>query len=134
MGIKQLIKTKNFDIKSLSVKAGIPYSTLNDFVNGKTSIYKMQFGYVKKLSELLGLTIEELEKTVKEEQIQSDYGDIIIKNKSYYLKYAQLNEPIYLCKVNQFNKDYVQTLAEWEYAYQQQCEAERKWKNIIPTS
>ena len=134
MGIKQLIKSKKFDIKSLSAKAGIPYSTLNDFVNGKTSIYKMQFGYVKKLSELLGVTIEELEKSVNEEQIHSEYGDIIIKNKSYYLKYEQQREPIYLCKVNQFNKDYVQTLAEWEYAYQKQSEAEEKWKNTFPTS
>ncbi len=134
MKIKQLIKNKNFDIKSLSQKAGIPYSTLNDFVNGKTSIYKMQFGYVKKIAELLEISVEELEEAAHDEQIHSDYGDIIIKNKSYYLKSDQTEEPVYLCKVNQFNKDYVQTLAEWEYEYQKQNEAEKKWKNTFLTS
>ena len=133
MGIKQLIKSKNFNIKSLSAKAGIPYSTLNDFVNGKTSIYKMQFGYVKKISEALWVTIEELEKIAEEEKIFSKYGEIIVKNKCYYLKCPLKEEPSYLCKVNSFNKDYVQTLAEWEYEYLQKCEIEKQWiNNALP--
>ncbi|MBR6384140.1 MAG: helix-turn-helix transcriptional regulator [Lachnospiraceae bacterium] len=127
MDIKNLIKSKKFDIKSLSEKSGIPYSTLNDFVNGKTSIYKMQYGYVKSISETLEIEIEELEEISEEEKIYSEYGEIIVKNKSFYLKCPLQKEPRYLCKVNSFNKDYVQTLAEWEYDYLQKCELEKQW-------
>ncbi len=134
MDLKKLIKSKQYDIKSLSIKTGIPYSTLNDFVNGKTSVYKMQYGYVKKISDILGISVDKLVKLSDSENISTYFGKIIVKNKSYYLNLTGTDNLLYLCKVNSFNKDYVKTLAEWEYEYIKNKEKEEKWINTFPLS
>ena len=47
MELKNFLKKEGISVKSLSNKTKIPYSTLNDLINGKTDIDNMRFGFVR---------------------------------------------------------------------------------------
>lgn len=58
--IEKLMLEKNFTIYRLSKNSGIPYATLNDIYNEKTSLAKCSAETVYKLAKALGTTMEEL--------------------------------------------------------------------------
>ena len=107
----------NISVKELSQKTKIPYSTLNDIVNGKTDINKVRYGYIKTLAKALGLSLEEFDRLfTRKESVKVDYGFTInVKNKSYYLVCEDVSKPVYLCKVNELNSFYIHTIAKWKY-------------------
>lgn len=60
MTIKQQLKKLNLSIYACAKRSGIPYSTLNDIVNGKTLIENCAASIAVKLAHTLNLTVEEL--------------------------------------------------------------------------
>lgn len=60
MRIKQLLENKKISIYKLSKKSGVPYATLNDICNDKTSLEKCSAETVYKLSKALEVSMEEL--------------------------------------------------------------------------
>lgn len=60
MKIIDLLKEQHKSIYRLSKETGIPYSTLNDICNEKTSIMKTSVDIVYRISNSLSVTIEDL--------------------------------------------------------------------------
>ena len=118
--LKTYIKEKNYSVKDLERLTGIPYSTLNDLVNGKTDINNMRLGHVRKLSDVLQISIEKLVSLccIPQVKLEKDniHAEVIVKNKKYYLRIG--NEEKYderpLCKVNPDTTFFLRTFAEWE--------------------
>ena len=133
MQFKEYLKEKQITIYALAKGTGIPYSTVNDFVNGKTSIDRMQYGAVKAISNYLGIRPEGLEILCASENLHLEFH-IQVKNKSYYLAYRDeigklRSEKI--CKVNPVNTRYVQTMAERMWERLKAAEVMKNWKHSI---
>lgn len=60
MDLKRLIKEKNKTMYSLSKETEIPYSTINDYCNGKKDISKASANTIYKISNALSIPMEEL--------------------------------------------------------------------------
>ncbi len=125
----------NISVKELSQKTRIPYSTLNDIVNGKTDINKVRYGYIKTLAKALGLSLEEFDSLfAQKESVKVDYKFTInVKNKSYYLMCEDVEKPVYLCKVNELNSFYINTIAKWKYDEIQRREVLSEWNQQTTT-
>ena len=115
MVIKSFIKEKGYNIRSLAQATGIPYSSLNDIVNGKIAIDNVALWKCRAIACELGITIEELYDMCFNEGtiIIGEDASAIVKNQSYYFKYK--DEEKYLCKVNEYNSGVVREIATWEY-------------------
>ena len=117
MIFKEYLKENKIKISDISRKSGIPYTTINEIANGKVDIDKVSIGTGIKLADVCGIEFSQLYDMCK---INTDIpviknGQIIVKNKSYYLKYNVLGEKgqLYLCKVNSINSRFVKDMAEW---------------------
>jgi len=60
MTFKDYISEKNLSIASLAREAELPYSTVNELVNGKKTLHKCSAGTVYSLAQALGTTVENL--------------------------------------------------------------------------
>jgi transcriptional regulator with XRE-family HTH domain len=60
MNINELIQQKNLTKYRLSKQSGVPYATLSEVCSGKTKIEKCAADTVYKLSQALGVTMEDL--------------------------------------------------------------------------
>lgn len=60
MNIKVYLKTNNISIREMSAITSIPYSTLNDIVNGKVSVDECQYKTLKKIAVFLKVSIDDL--------------------------------------------------------------------------
>lgn len=114
--MKSFLKEKKITTRSLSDQTKIPYSTLNDIVNGKTDLNSVKFEYIKRIAKALDISIDDFDRlfcTKKTEQ-NVDYT-VITKNKNYYLLIEGRKEPLHLCKATLLNSEYIDELAAWEY-------------------
>lgn len=118
--IKDHLKSKNISIYALAKSSGVPYSTLNDLVNGKVQIDSVKVGVVRRVAKALGLTIDELYDMCKGKELSfATKYDIPIKvsvrNKSYNVSFIYKGEPveIELCKVNKDTDRYIEQIAIW---------------------
>lgn len=123
--MKEYCRKKHISISRLSELTGIPYSTLNDIVNGKTDMDNVRYGYVKSIAKALNISLDELEGLMGGYRaINCDYM-ITVRNKSYYLEFE--GRKTYLCKVNELNSYYIDELARWQYDMQKQEKMLSEW-------
>lgn len=129
--IREYLDNKKITIKTLSLNTGIPYSTLNDIINGKTGIEMIRFGYAKRIAKELDISLDELSEFFADDETQKikGEGEIIVKNKCYYLCSEFSPNPVYLCKVNRLNKKYISEIASWEYEALSRKEMFKKWES-----
>jgi len=73
MTILQLMNKKNLTRYKLSKQSGIPQTTVNDICSGKARIEKCSAETLYKLSNVLGVTMEELIETAMKDHENSDY-------------------------------------------------------------
>ena len=118
--LKDHLKEKQISIYSMSKACGIPYSTLNDLANGKVDIDNCKVGLLLKISEYLGMPIEDTLSLIrgKDNVRRNAYGMdylVQVRNKSYYLVMEYYGEPveIELCKVNGNSSYYIEDIARW---------------------
>jgi len=81
--INHYLKINKISISSLSKSTGIPYTTINELVNGKTKIDHASVRIVRKLAEALNLDIRELSELCDTSRL---HEKIVIKNKQFYLR------------------------------------------------
>ena len=109
------LKENKISIYSLSKKSGIPYSTLNDFCNGKVEINNCKVELIVSLGKALGLCLDNIYEicTNKDNRIKIEdtYAQIKVKNKRYYVEYNDLKLDIF--KANKVNTKYVKDAAKW---------------------
>ena len=60
MNLRELITDKNITIYGLCKETGIPYTTINDLVNNKTSIQNIYLKHAYKIAKALNVSIEYL--------------------------------------------------------------------------
>lgn len=127
--LKKYLKENKISIRSLSMQTGIPYSTLNDIVNGKTELDRVAFGYVRKLKEALGLTFEDFTRLCERRELSdSDSYSVIIRNKAYYLHDESGDK--YIFKVNPLNTEYLDFAVKCIVREEKERrEMEEKWKS-----
>lgn len=117
MTIKDYIKSKHLRISEISRSSNIPYTTVNEIINGKIDIDRVQVGTALKIAAACGLEFNELYAMCKDTSTlpKIEDGLIRIKNKSYYLAYdiGEYSGEMYLCKVNDTNTRYIKDMAEW---------------------
>ena len=59
-GFKQILKEQNISIYQLSKKSDIPYTTLNELINGKKNIEECKIKTMQKIAEAMNISIEML--------------------------------------------------------------------------
>ncbi len=60
MMINELMESKNISMYRLSKDAGIPYATVNDICNGRAELPKCSAETIYRISNVLGVSMEEL--------------------------------------------------------------------------
>lgn len=60
MKLKDYISERNISIASLSMEAGLPYSTVSEVVNGKKALDRCSAGTVYRIASALGTSVEKL--------------------------------------------------------------------------
>ena len=118
--LKGYLNEKNISVYSISKSMGIPYSTVNDLVNGKVDITNCKVSLLKRLSEQLGMSMDAMYSICsgEERRLENRYGynyTINVKNKSYYVEFMYDSKPveIELCKVNRNTTYYIDEIAKW---------------------
>ena len=123
---------KKVNCKEMSEVTQIPYSTLNDIVNGKTDPGQMRFSYAKKIADYLGVSLDELYESlvsVRKDELFIEGGEILVRNKNYYLRCEQYSKKlIRLCKVNKDNSYFIKTIAQWKI---EELEEEEEWEDTV---
>ncbi len=128
--IKQILKKQKISIRQLSINADIPYSTLNDIVNGKVDIDNVRLGYIRKIADSLNMSIDELVNNVTS-GFAEEYYKVVIHNKAYYLESDQMPGQIYLCKVTSLSSRYIHDMARWEYEDYMLAKEADSWREKI---
>ncbi len=122
--LKEEIKKRNISIKQIQKISGIPYTTLNDLINGRTDIDNVGVRVLVALSEALNISIDATYQICKKSQPIKDCR-IEIKNKEYYLAY---NGGFYrMCKVNNENTEYLYEIATMTLSDIKRQEQMERW-------
>lgn len=119
--LKDYLHKQNISIYSLSKNSGIPYSTLNDLVNGKVDIDNCKVSILTKLSKALNLNLDNIYKLCvfnNNEVYDEEYkitGRIFTRNKDYYIEFLYDGRRIELriCTTRTENRDYIKVMALW---------------------
>ena len=110
--IKDELKKRHITLKQIQRSSNIPYTTLNDIVNGRTSIDTVGVRVLVAFADALGISLDETYSLFKKNQLSEDCM-IEIKGKTYYLKYR--GKAYKLCAVNEENTFYIREIAESTY-------------------
>lgn len=111
--LKELVKKKGYTIARLSHEANMPYSTVNDIVNGTISVDNVGLGKCKTISDVLGITLDAFFDLYNNVINIGDGGIVVVKNHAYYLKYKDKEK--YIFKANAQNSFFVKEVATWDY-------------------
>ncbi len=89
MQLKYYLKENRLRVSDIAKITLLPYTTVNEIINGKTDIDRVQIGTGLKIADACNLSFEEFYCMCKQSnnppRIQN--GEIMIKNKAYYLIY-----------------------------------------------
>ncbi len=114
MNLKELCKQNKKSITALAAQCELPYSTVNDIVNGRIALENVAFGKCYKISRALGISMEDMaEYSISPGTIHLDEGaDIIVRKQQYYLQYQ--GKHYYICKVTLDSTPYIEEMALWK--------------------
>ena len=116
MTIKEYCRNNHISAKEVSLSCGIPYSTVNDLFNGKTSLSRTSFDVICRIADALSMDLSKFRRLFIDGPGTKDRSSdlqIIVRNKRYYLLWE--GRRYYICKVNTLNSRYVNDLAELVY-------------------
>ena len=113
MTLKEYCKEKKISARSIAENCHIPYSTVNDLLNGKTELGRASFGVISEIADFLDFGLDEFRMMFEMKGFQPDRSvpGVIIRNKRYFLLWD--GKRIDLCKVTRLNKSNIEDIAEW---------------------
>ena len=118
--MKEYLKKKGISIYALAGKSGVPYSTLNDLVNGKVDASNCKAGMLNSVAHALDLSMDETYRMLCGDKctVRNTYDievTVNVRNKSYYAEFLYGDKPVdlLLCKVNGDSSFYVNDIAKW---------------------
>lgn len=80
-------------IRQLSIKSGVPYSTLRDLVSNKTSLEYASCKTALAIAKALYVSVESL---FKEDEFEGSTNSIFVNSKKYYVNHLKNNTNIIL--------------------------------------
>ena len=118
--LKDYLSEHKTSMYKLAAESGVPYSTVNDLANGRIEIEQCRAGILKRLSDTLAVTMDDLynlcdnELRVYSEEWKTDVK-IRVKNKTYYAEFDDHGTPVLLevCPVNKDTRYFIRSLAKW---------------------
>ena len=113
MNFKELLEKKKVNGYLVSVNTGIPYMTINDLMNGKTSIQNVTLKHAIKIADYLNISVEKLAKLDNPKFIEFRY---FRNNTLHYLKSLGA-EPFIKKIINAKEIDYYYKNDGKKYAY-----------------
>ena len=118
MELKKYLKDNKLKISEISRTSGLPYTTVNDLINGRTSIRKTSVDTALRLADALGISIDSLIMLSSPPRIEAGKwtGKIKSSGKKYYLDFTDgdVSGEKYLCKANKTNSEFITTIATWK--------------------
>ena len=123
--LKEYLSEQNKSIYGIAKECGVPYSTLNDFVNGKVRASQCKAGMIRGVAQSLGISMDELydmsEKSddeINDVHVVTSYGipvSVRVRHKSYQAEFIYDGEPVTLdlCKVSGPTQFYIKEIAKW---------------------
>ncbi len=118
--LKEYLKQEGLSIYAIARDSGLPYSTVNDLVNGKVHIDQCRVGLLRGLAEALGLPLEDAYELCAEKpkDLHTSYQvdvRVRVRNKSYLAEFEYGGETtvIELCRVNDETRFYIDEIARW---------------------
>ena len=123
--LKEYLSERNKSIYGISKECGVPYSTLNDFVNGKVRASECKAGMIRDVARVLDLTMDELydmsekaDAEVNDVHVMTSYGipvSVRVRHKSYQAELEYEGEPVTLdlCRVSGPTRFYINEIAKW---------------------
>ena len=115
--MKTYLKQNNIRISDISRQTGVPYTTVNEIINGKIDIDKVRIKTGLMIADACNMDFMTFYNTCKRSNSLPSIpnGRIIKKNKAYYLKCTLpgFDSEIYLCRINPVNTHFVKDMAEW---------------------
>lgn len=115
--LKQYLEDQHLSIYRLSQMAEVPYSSLNDFVNLKTDVESVSAGFLKKLADACGMTMDEMYELCSDNKFvikRHQPVRIRIKDGKYFAEYEHDGNKYrcYVAKVNSLNTQNLHALTE----------------------
>lgn len=122
--LKDYFESLGRSVYSIAKSSKVPYSTLNDLVNGKVRISECKAGMLRRLSITLGVSMDELY-SIAEGNAESDMNTVMtsydipvhigIRHKSYLIDFDYEGECVTmeLCKVSEASTFYISDIAKW---------------------
>ncbi|MCR4648335.1 MAG: helix-turn-helix transcriptional regulator [Lachnospiraceae bacterium] len=112
MNFEEYLKGKRIKISQLSRKTEIPYTTIGDIVKGRTDIDNVSVKILRKISDVLNLSMEDTYRLLKSScptpEIDSEYK-LSVKNGHYYISKQGIDH--FLCKNTKVNAFYITEIA-----------------------
>lgn len=119
--LKDFLKKKGISIYALANDCKLPYSTVNDLCNHKVDVENCKAGILKKISDCLGITMDELYNLlIRCDTIYLDEYDleakITVKGKHYHSEFTYDNTHIDLdiCRVCESTAKFIRDFALWD--------------------
>ncbi len=81
MDLKKALKEKGISIRKLSIITSIPYTTLNQIVNGKVEMEECQYKTLKPIADYFNVSVDEL--VYQKEDFQTFRNNLHHRLKSY---------------------------------------------------
>lgn len=122
--LKDYFDSLGRSVYSIAKESKVPYSTLNDLVNGKVRIPECKAGMVRKVALALGMSMDELYSLAEDrpvdghERVMTSYGipvNIRVRHKAYQIDfdYEGRRVALELCRVSEASTFYVSDIAKW---------------------
>lgn len=113
MNIKTYIKENKIKISQISLSSKIPYSTVNDIINGRTDIDNASVKVLIKLATTLNMSLDEFYRLAKEQSPTPELEDgysLHVKNGKYYIE--KDNNKTLLCDNTPVNAHFIKDIAQ----------------------
>ena len=133
MTLKQICKERHLSVRELAQICEMPYSTMNDIINGKRDILDLPLRTCLKITKALKIDLDQLMASDPLEELRLKGINVYVKNQSYFYVPEDDHEegPIRICKVNQLNTFFLEDMIESkQLEIKRREEAEKAWTLI----
>ncbi len=132
MKIEEYLKSRQLNILRVSELSGIPYTTLGDIVRGRTDVDNVSVKVLVKLSEVLGMSMEDVYGLLKDAaptpELDEGYS-LLVKNGKYYI--TKDGRQSYLCDNTREYAYYIRDIATTYINNELRAERMRSWKKML---
>ena len=119
--LKDYLAERNKSIYRIAKECGVPYSTLNDFVNGKVKASECKAGMIRDVAVILGMSMDRLYEMSEEDtrpvSVRTSSGVVVrisVSSKSYQIEFRHKGSEVTLrlCRICEASRKNITELAK----------------------